>query len=135
MNIALECAKRSPDEETKHGCIAVSQDGSILSTGYNGHPRGVIEHLPTARPYKYIWMEHSERNCIYNAARHGIPLKDCTFYVTGVPCVECMRGMYQCGATGIVYLDVECHSTTDDWHTSVAFYKKYISIRKFKYER
>ena len=80
MNIAKECSKRSLDPDTKHGCVAVSVDGAILSTGYNGPPRNVDDSkIPLTRPEKYIYMEHSERNCIYNAARVGTPLNGCAF--------------------------------------------------------
>ncbi|GAG03227.1 unnamed protein product, partial [marine sediment metagenome] len=72
MSIAEACSKRSLDPDSKFGCVAVSKDGSILSTGYNGPPRNVDDSLiPLTRPEKYIYMEHAERNCIYNAARIG----------------------------------------------------------------
>jgi len=103
MLIAETCSKRSLDPNSKFGCIAVSEEGSILSTGYNGPPRNVDDSLvPLSRPEKYTFFEHSERNCIYNAARIGVPLKGCTFYVTGVPCIDCLRAMYQVGAIRIV---------------------------------
>jgi dCMP deaminase len=104
MNLATLVASRSIDPNTKHGCVAITQDGSILSTGYNGPPRGVNDSsIPLTRPQKYIFMEHSERNCIYNAARIGVPLKGCIFYVTGIPCRECFRAMFQVGASKVIY--------------------------------
>lgn len=129
MNIAVTCSTRSPDIHTKHGCVAVSNSGSILSTGYNGPPRKVDDTtIPLTRPEKYIYFEHSERNCIYNAARIGVPLDDCTFYVTGIPCVDCMRAMYQVGARRIVMMDRNSASTDNNWHKFINFMRKYIIV-------
>jgi dCMP deaminase len=49
------------------------------------------------RPEKYLWMEHAERNAIYNAARVGIPLKGCVIYMDGIPCMDCARAIVQAG--------------------------------------
>jgi len=133
MNIAKTCSTKSPDLSTKHGCIAVSRAGSILSTGYNGFPRGVDDtKMPTTRPRKYIYTEHAERNCIYNAARIGTPLDGCIFYVTGISCVDCMRAMYQVGASEVVMLEKECSSTTPDWYEFIKFINNYMRIRYLK---
>jgi dCMP deaminase len=97
-------AMKSKDESTKCGCIAVSHDFIPLAMGYNGPPRGFPDGLaPQTRPEKYSYFEHSERNCVYSAARHGIILKDATFFITGPPCCDCLRAMIQVGAKKIVY--------------------------------
>ena len=135
MNIARVCSIRSNDPSTKFGCIAVSKDGAILSTGYNGPPRDVADWLiPLTRPEKYTYMEHAERNCIYNAARVGTPLDGCIFYVTGIPCVMCMRAMYQVGASEVVMLDVSYTSMTDDCKEFQDFISNYMKVRILKNE-
>ena len=135
MNIARVCSTRSNDPTTKFGCVAVSKDGAILSTGYNGPPRNVDDSkIPLTRPEKYTYMEHAERNCIYNAARVGTPLDGCIFYVTGIPCVKCMRGMYQVGASEVVMLDVSYTSMTSDCNEFIDFISKYMKVRILKYE-
>lgn len=53
------------------------------------------------RPQKYDWVEHAERNAIYNAARMGIPLKGCTAYITLAPCAACSRALIQAGITTV----------------------------------
>ena len=129
MKIAKVCSIRSIDPSIKHGCVAVSESGAILSTGYNGPPRNVNDSLiPLTRPEKYIFMEHAERNCIYNAARSGVSLDGCTFYVTGIPCVDCMRAMYQVGAVEVFILNIKCFSTNEDWYNLIAFLNPYINI-------
>ena len=40
MGIAMLAAKRSKDPNTQVGACIVSQDNIILSTGYNGMPKG-----------------------------------------------------------------------------------------------
>jgi dCMP deaminase len=130
MSLAKLVSSRSLDPDTQHGCVAVSKDGAILSTGYNGPPRNVDDtKIPLTRPEKYLYFEHSERNCIYNAARIGIPLAGCTFYVTGIPCVDCMRAIYQTGASEVVMLSVRSHSTNNDCYEFIKFIENYIAIR------
>lgn len=56
------------------------------------------------RPEKYQWVEHAERNAIYNAAREGITLKGSTAYLNWepVPCSDCARALIQAGIVEIV---------------------------------
>ncbi len=96
---------KSKDKHTKVGCVVVGPDHEIRTTGYNSFPRGLNDDVPERyeRPEKYDWIEHSERNAIYNAARVGIPLKGCTIYMGGVPCIDCARAIIQSGISRIVY--------------------------------
>lgn len=104
MNLCFEIARKSLDPSTKHGCLAVSTDGGILSAGYNSPPQGSIdEEVPLTRPEKYVFFEHSERNCIYMASRNGTRLENSIFYITGFPCTDCLRAMIQVKVSEIVY--------------------------------
>jgi dCMP deaminase len=105
MEICFVLSKLSMDNSSKCGCLAVHDDGALLSGGYNNPIRGSDDKsVPIdVRPDKYYFMEHSERNAVYNASRHGIRLHGCTFYVTGFPCVDCLRAMLQSGAKKIIY--------------------------------
>ena len=40
MSVALLAAMRSKDPNTKVGACIVGEDNRIISTGYNGFPRG-----------------------------------------------------------------------------------------------
>ena len=131
MQIAQTCAIKSIDPDSKFGCIAVNDSGSILSTGYNGPPRNVDDSkIPLTRPEKYVYMEHAERNCIYNAARIGVSLNGCTFYVTGIPCIDCLRAMYQVGAKKIYCLDVKAKMHNVD--EFMDFINQYMEIEIWK---
>ncbi len=43
MAMAKEVAQWSKDPNTKVGAIAVGEKGQILSQGYNGFPRGILD--------------------------------------------------------------------------------------------
>lgn len=106
IDIAERISYQSKDRSTKVGCVIVSPHNTILSTGWNGFPRGVIDtdEAKHERPAKYEWTEHAERNAIFNAARQGISLEGATAYLNWepYPCVECCRALVQSGVVRIV---------------------------------
>ncbi len=99
MAIAKVVATRSPDEDTKVGCVLVDDRNRIIGTGYNGHPRG-IDGKPTSRPDKYRWMIHAEQNAILFATRR---LENATVYCTHLPCPNCALSLVAVGIRRIVY--------------------------------
>lgn len=104
LEVCEVVATWSKDRSTKCGCVLV-KDNRILSTGYNGFPQGTEDYENDEkheRPTKYMYFEHSERNAIYSAAKHGISLEGATAYVTGPPCVDCTRAMIQVGIRDII---------------------------------
>lgn len=104
MDVAKQAASWSKDRSTKVGAVIVGADNIQLSLGYNGFVRGVADSAEWKheRPAKYFHTEHAERNAIYNAARHGVVLKNATMFVTMFPCADCMRGIIQCGIRYLV---------------------------------
>jgi dCMP deaminase len=138
ISLCFEIARMSIDTSSKCGCVIVSKTGGILSTGYNGPLRGACdEEITMERPEKYIYMEHSERNAIYNAANAGVSLKESTFYVTGLPCYDCLRGIVQVGSERLVYGPLGTVMQSDE-----EYYKPYkklltkqtISVERFLYD-
>jgi dCMP deaminase len=104
-NIAEQVKRKSKDQLTQIGAVIVGHDHEIVSTGYNSFPRGINDDIPERqeRPEKYFWMEHAERNAVYNAARIGVSTKGTTMYLTcGVPCADCARGIINAGIVRIV---------------------------------
>jgi dCMP deaminase len=98
MQIAQTVASRSKDLSTHVGCVLVSEDRVILSTGYNGIPGGVADlQERMERPAKYIWTSHAEENAVALAARVGSVVKGSTAYVTHHPCARCARMLIQAG--------------------------------------
>ncbi len=109
----------SKDPSTKVGCIMLAPGSlQVLSLGYNGMPRGIDERRPERweRPIKYRYVEHAERNCIYNACRHGTPLEGAVAVVTLFPCVDCARALIQSGVRQLVSVqpDPDCARWGDD---------------------
>lgn len=100
----LDVVSLKSKDTTKCSAIIVGPDHEIRSTGYNGFPRGFIDHDKEkwVKPEKYFWVEHAERNAIYNAARMGTSLLDCDIYVSHFPCVDCARAIIQSGITRVI---------------------------------
>lgn len=109
MRMALTQAMQfSKDESTKIAALALGREAhEIRSSGYNGMPRGCDDDRPErhARPEKYLWFEHAERNAIYNAARVGTPLAGSILIVTMAPCMDCSRAIVQAGIEGVIALE------------------------------
>ena len=93
---------RSPDAQTKCGCLLVDRDNKIiLGQGYNGFPRGLDDkELPRTRPDKYPWMIHAEVNAILNCCQRP---KNSIAYITTAPCFNCLLLMWQAGVKEIIY--------------------------------
>jgi len=116
LGIAEQVKLKSKDKNTQIGAVIVGVDREILSTGYNSFPRGLDDMIEERqeRPEKYYFMEHAERNAIYNAARVGTPIKDSSIYITsGVPCMDCARGIINSGIKK-VYCKKVCTTTNKE---------------------
>ena len=100
LNIAEQVKEKSKDKRTHIGAVIVGKDNEIVSTGYNSFPRGINDNIEERqeRPEKYYWIEHAERNALYNAAKIGVSTKNCVMYLNcGVPCCDCARGIINAG--------------------------------------
>lgn len=121
LNIAEQVKRKSKDQSTQIGAVIVGEDKEVLSTGYNSFPRGLDDSLleRQERPEKYFWMEHAERNAIYNAARIGVSLKNSTIYLTsGLPCMDCARGIVNSGIKTVYCKQVCTTKNKDKWDES-----------------
>jgi len=114
LNIAYEVAKRSPDGQTKHGSVLVSQTNEIIATGYNGTIRNIEDNiLPNLRNSKYPFFIHSEINLLLSCARQGKPTLNTKIYITGEPCLHCYQCLWQAGIVEIIYGDTQSHMLQD----------------------
>ena len=106
MGIAMLAAKRSKDPSTQVGACIVSSDNIIISTGYNGMPKGCSDDIfPWDREgeeTKYPYVVHAELNAILNA--NGRDLRGSRIYVALFPCNECAKAIIQSGVKEVVYL-------------------------------
>ena len=102
LKLCSNISNNSPDANTKVGCVIV-KNNKILTTSCNNIINGAkINNERVNRPLKYIWLEHAERNAIYNASRKGISLDKATIYINWWPCVDCCRAIIQSGINRIV---------------------------------
>ena len=99
MGIAMLAARRSKDPNTQVGACIVSQDNIIISTGYNGMPKGCSDDTfpwdRTGEETKYPYVVHAELNAILNA--NGRDLRGSKLYVALFPCNECAKAIIQSG--------------------------------------
>ena len=106
MGIAMLAARRSKDPNTQVGACIVSQDNIIISTGYNGMPKGCSDdEFPWDREgeqTKYPYVVHAELNAILNA--NGRDLRGSRIYVALFPCNECAKAIIQSGVKEVLYL-------------------------------
>ncbi len=104
LNAAYLAALKSKDRSTQVGAVIVGPDREIRSTGLHGPPRGMddADDAIHAKPAKYLYFEHAERNALYHSCRIGVPVKGCTLYVTNDSCADCARGIVQAGITEVV---------------------------------
>jgi dCMP deaminase len=100
MKLAEDVSSRSPDSNTKHGCVIVDASHKIVSTGYNGFPAGGNDDdLPNTRPEKYDFIIHAEMNAILNAR---CDLRGCLMYITGLPCKNCLKHIVGVGIKKLI---------------------------------
>lgn len=111
LSIAQEVGKRSTCLRRRYGAIIV-KDNIIISTGYNGSPRGEVNcidsglcererlHVPKGERYELCVAVHAEQNAIINA--DPLKMKGATIYIVGInsadgtfasgePCLLCRR--------------------------------------------
>ncbi len=113
MSIARVVASRSNCVKRKVAAV-VTKDRRIISTGYNGTPRGVPNCNEGGCPRCNAFAEggtrldeclcsHGEENAITQAAYHGVTVRDGTLYTTFSPCLTCTKMIINAGISDVVY--------------------------------
>ena len=113
LSIARVVASRSNCMKRKVAAIIV-RDRRVISTGYNGTPRGARNCNEGGCPRCNSMAEsgtsledclccHGEENAITQAAYHGISLKGSTLYTTFAPCLLCTKMIINSGVAEVVY--------------------------------
>jgi dCMP deaminase len=113
MDIARQVAARSNCMKRQVAAVIVS-DRRIISTGYNGTPRGVKNcneggcprcngFSESGRNLEECLCSHGEENAIVQASYHGIAIKDATLYTTYSPCLLCSKMIINAGIRRVVY--------------------------------
>ena len=124
MKIAEEVSARSTCLRKRVGAVIV-KDKRILSTGYNGAPRGIRHCLevgclrermgvPSGEKHELCRGLHAEQNAVIQAALHGVSIADSTIYTTHQPCSLCAKILINAGVTEIRYLEDYTDSLADE---------------------
>jgi len=107
MQIAKDVSSRSTCIRRQHGAVIVRND-QILSTGYNGSPKGMPHcsilgclreriECPSGERYELCRSVHAEANAIIQAAKNGVNIDEATMYITGMPCYMCAKMIVNAG--------------------------------------
>jgi len=113
MNIAKVVASRSNCIKRKVAAIIV-KDKRVISTGYNGTPRGTRNCneggcprcnslAPSGTNLEECLCSHGEENAIVQASYHGVSLKDAIIYTTFAPCLHCAKMIINSGIREVIY--------------------------------
>ena len=113
MELAKVAALRSNCVKRKVAAIII-RDKRVISTGYNGTPRGTKNCYQGGCPRCYDLADsgtrldeclcsHGEENAITQAAYHGVSVKDGTLYTTVAPCLMCTKMIINAGLREVVY--------------------------------
>jgi len=123
IEIARVVSSRSTCIRRRYGAVIV-KDNVIVSTGYNGAPRGSVNcidkgtcrrkelNVPAGERYELCEAVHAEQNAIVSGAPER--MKDATIYVAGLeedntladgkPCLLCRRMIQNAMIKQVVYL-------------------------------
>lgn len=126
LEIAKVVASRSTCLRRRYGAVIV-KDNVIVSTGYNGAPRGSINcidrgscrrkelNIPAGERYELCEAVHAEQNAIINGPPER--MKDAIIYIAGFeedgslasgkPCLLCQRMIKNAMISEVIYLNPE----------------------------
>ena len=114
MEIAEVVAKRSNCVSRKVGAV-ITLDNQIVSTGYNGAPKGLhhcvdaggclrkLNKIESGTRQEVCRAAHAEQNAIIQAAVRGVSVKGGTLYLNTYPCSICTRMIINAEIKRIVY--------------------------------
>lgn len=112
MRIAYDVARRSTCSRRQIGAVIVTGD-VIVSTGYNGNPRGMPHcdmigcirdelNIPSGERMEICTGVHAEMNALIFA---GPQSRGGTLYTTIVPCNTCAKMIINAGVKRVVYCE------------------------------
>jgi dCMP deaminase len=113
MEITQVVATRSTCLRRQVGALLV-REKRILSSGYNGSPRGLAHclqvgclreemNIPSGQRQELCRGLHAEQNAIVHAAYHGINIAGSVLYVTHQPCIICAKMIINAGITKVIF--------------------------------
>lgn len=119
IDIATHVATRATCNRLRVGCVIVKDD-CIISTGYNGAPRG--EDHCTDEDHKHGYCEksvHAEVNAILHSVKNNQNLRGASVYLTHSPCDRCAKILHSYGIKNVYFK--EAYRTYDHKKLSLLF--------------
>jgi dCMP deaminase len=113
IRIAVDISTRSTCYRRAIGSVIVNDEHEIVSTGYNGNPRGMkhcaeigcvreVEGIPSGERSEVCTAVHAEQNALIQAGRGS---RGSTLYTTVMPCNTCAKMIVNAGIRRVVYQD------------------------------
>ncbi len=113
MAIAQFAKSRSTCISRQVGAVIV-KDNHLLSTGYNGAPKGIKhcdevgclrkqKNVASGERHELCRGTHAEENAILQCAVHGSSTKGATLYSTHHPCSMCVKSIINAQIDKVIY--------------------------------
>lgn len=137
MALASLAAQRSNCMKRRVGCVLVGRGRRVISTGYNGTPRGLRNCADGGCPrcndgsgsgvgLATCLCIHAEENALLEAGRERIR-EEAVLYCDTCPCLTCSIKVCQVGITEVVY----ANAYSMDTETADVFRQAGVKLRQF----
>lgn len=137
MALASLAAQRSNCMKRRVGCVLVGRERRVISTGYNGTPRGLRNCAEGGCPrcndgnnsgvgLSTCLCIHAEENALLEAGRERIR-DGAVLYCDTCPCLTCSIKICQVGISEVVY----AHGYSMDNETAEVFRQAGVKLRQF----
>ncbi|OAA42260.1 Cytidine deaminase [Metarhizium rileyi] len=137
MALASLAAQRSNCMKRRVGCVLVGRERRVISTGYNGTPRGIRNCVDGGCPrcndgnssgvgLATCLCIHAEENALLEAGRERIR-DGSVLYCDTCPCLTCSIKICQVGISEVVY----AHGYSMDKEAAAVFSQAGVKLRQF----
>lgn len=107
------------DPSTQNAAL-ILKDNNVIACGANHFPKNVAESPARwERPLKYSYVEHAERNAIFDAVRRGVSTVGTTMVCPWFACDNCARAIIQAGIIEVIGHQSPVDWTPDHWKDSI----------------
>lgn len=137
MSLASLAAQRSNCMKRRVGCVLISATNRVISTGYNGTPRGLRNcneggcarcnsGLGSGHGLATCLCIHAEENALLEAGRERLG-EGAVLYCDTCPCLTCSIKIAQVGVREVVY----SQGYSMDGETAAVFREAGVRLRQF----
>lgn len=137
MALAALASQRSNCMKRRVGCVLVGRERRVISTGYNGTPRGLRNCAEGGCPrcndgnssgvgLATCLCIHAEENALLESGRERIR-DGAVLYCDTCPCLTCSIKICQVGISEVVY----AHGYSMDRETAAVFSQAGVKLRQF----